>query len=70
MHALVRGTASLLPRPFARWRALKGNHPWTPQFLFAAASDVASGDDPLWLSGVRAYRALPCGSRRSTRAPR
>ncbi len=27
MHALVRGPESLLPRPFARYRALKGAKP-------------------------------------------
>jgi len=31
VHALVRGTESLLPRPFARFRALKGDQAPTPR---------------------------------------
>jgi hypothetical protein len=37
VHALVRGTESLLPRPFARCRVLKGDQaptPWARWALF------------------------------------
>ena len=49
MHALVRGTASLLPRPFARWRALKGDQPPDPATSLRAAS-------PMWLTYLKHLR--------------